>query len=70
VDGAERTRARRAYVPRVDIYETDDALMVVADLPGIRGLPLSPPEDLDEGNRIRFQIATSHSFHNTSNRKL
>lgn len=35
VEGAERTRARRCYVPRVDIYETDDDIFVVADMPGV-----------------------------------
>jgi HSP20 family molecular chaperone IbpA len=35
VDGAERTRARRAYVPRVDIYETDDAIVLLTDVPGV-----------------------------------
>ena len=34
-EGAERTRPGRAYVPRADIYETDEALMVLADMPGI-----------------------------------
>jgi HSP20 family protein len=32
---AERTRARRAFVPRVDIYETHDAINVIADMPGV-----------------------------------
>ena len=32
---AERTRARKAYVPRADIYETSDNIVVVADMPGI-----------------------------------
>ncbi|MBN1220235.1 MAG: Hsp20/alpha crystallin family protein [Anaerolineae bacterium] len=35
VEGAERTRIRRAYVPRVDIYENDDAIMLVTDVPGV-----------------------------------
>lgn len=35
VNGAERTRARKAYVPRVDIYETDEAIFAVADMPGV-----------------------------------
>jgi HSP20 family molecular chaperone IbpA len=35
VDGAERTRARRAYVPRVDIYETDEAIVLLTDMPGV-----------------------------------
>jgi HSP20 family protein len=33
--GAERIRERRAFVPRVDIYETNDAMTVVADMPGV-----------------------------------
>jgi HSP20 family molecular chaperone IbpA len=32
---AERTRSRPAFVPRVDILETDDAIDLVADLPGV-----------------------------------
>ena len=33
--GAERTRDRPVYVPRVDIVETEDALEVLADMPGV-----------------------------------
>jgi HSP20 family molecular chaperone IbpA len=32
---AERTRDRKAYVPRADIYETSDEIIVVADMPGV-----------------------------------
>jgi HSP20 family molecular chaperone IbpA len=32
---AERTREQPAFVPRVDIYETDAAIVVVADMPGV-----------------------------------
>ena len=32
--GSERTRDRPAFVPRADIYETDDKIVVVADVPG------------------------------------
>jgi HSP20 family molecular chaperone IbpA len=32
---AERTRDRPVFVPRTDIYETDDAVMVVANMPGV-----------------------------------
>jgi HSP20 family molecular chaperone IbpA len=32
---AERTRDRPAFVPRADIYETGDVIVVVADMPGI-----------------------------------
>ena len=33
--GAERTRDRLAFVPRSDVYETDEAITVVADMPGV-----------------------------------
>lgn len=33
--GAERTRSRPAFVPRTDIYETNDKIVVVADMPGV-----------------------------------
>lgn len=34
-EGVERTRNRPIYAPRVDIIETDDALEIVADMPGV-----------------------------------
>jgi HSP20 family protein len=33
--GAERTRDRTCFVPRADIYETNDSITVVADMPGV-----------------------------------
>jgi HSP20 family protein len=33
--GAERTRDRSAFVPRADIYETEEAITVVTDMPGV-----------------------------------
>jgi HSP20 family molecular chaperone IbpA len=30
----ERTRDTRLYIPRVDIYETDEAIHLIADIPG------------------------------------
>jgi HSP20 family protein len=32
---AERTRTRKVYVPKVDIYETKDAIVLLADMPGV-----------------------------------
>jgi HSP20 family protein len=32
---AERTRARKAFVPRVDIFEDNDAITILADIPGV-----------------------------------
>jgi HSP20 family protein len=34
-DAGERTHERPVFVPRVDIYETESGLVVVADLPGV-----------------------------------
>jgi HSP20 family molecular chaperone IbpA len=34
-NGAERTHARKAYVPRADIFEIPEAIVVVADMPGV-----------------------------------
>jgi HSP20 family protein len=33
--GAERTRERACCVPRADIYETNDTIIVVTDMPGV-----------------------------------
>jgi HSP20 family molecular chaperone IbpA len=32
---AERTRTRPLYTPRTDIFETDDGLVLLADMPGV-----------------------------------
>lgn len=34
-EGAERTRMRPVQAPRTDIYETNDGLVVLADMPGV-----------------------------------
>jgi HSP20 family protein len=33
--GVERTRDRPTFVPRADIYETDQEIVVIADMPGV-----------------------------------
>ena len=35
VEGAERTHTHHVFVPRVDIYETNEEIVVVADMPGV-----------------------------------
>jgi len=35
INGVERTRARLAFVPRVDIYDANDAIVLIADMPGV-----------------------------------
>ena len=39
--GVEHTRQGNSFVPAVDIFETDTAITVIADMPGVRA------EDLD-----------------------
>jgi HSP20 family molecular chaperone IbpA len=34
-EGAERTRAARCYVPRVDIYSVENGIVILAELPGV-----------------------------------
>ncbi len=33
--GAEQTHTRPVFAPAVDIYETDEALVILADMPGV-----------------------------------
>jgi HSP20 family molecular chaperone IbpA len=35
VDGGERTRARAVFVPRADIYETGDTIVLLVEMPGV-----------------------------------
>lgn len=34
-DGAERTRSQPVFVPRADIYETQDNVVLLVDMPGV-----------------------------------
>lgn len=46
--GAEATRPGRTFAPTVDIFETDEAITVLADMPGVRadGLSIDLREDV------------------------
>ncbi|MDX3807929.1 MAG: Hsp20/alpha crystallin family protein [Bosea sp. (in: a-proteobacteria)] len=35
LDGSERTRSRQVFVPRADIYETTDQVVLLVDMPGV-----------------------------------
>lgn len=37
VEGQEKTRAGRFFLPRVDIYEFDDSIKLWVDMPGVKG---------------------------------
>ncbi|MFL7813870.1 MAG: Hsp20/alpha crystallin family protein [Anaerolineales bacterium] len=34
-EDSERTRDRQCFVPKTDIYETEDTIILLADLPGV-----------------------------------
>lgn len=33
--GIERTKSKRVFIPRVDIYESKDSIVLLADMPGV-----------------------------------
>jgi HSP20 family protein len=35
MEGVERTRASRVYIPQVDIYSANDDIVILADMPGV-----------------------------------
>ena len=39
----ETQSAKRVYSPRTDIYETDEAIVLRADLPGVEEASLNEP---------------------------
>ena len=41
LDGSERTRTRPVFVPPTDIYETQDNVVLLVDMPGV------PPDGVD-----------------------
>lgn len=59
----ERTRGGVTYTPRIDIWESDEELVLSADLPGVS------PEDLDiqfENRELRIygKVGPRHEDHN------
>lgn len=47
-EGVERTTTGNVYLPQTDIVETEDALILVADVPGVdeRGLDITLEKDV------------------------
>lgn len=35
IEGTERMRAKTTYIPRTDIYETDESVVLILDMPGM-----------------------------------
>jgi HSP20 family molecular chaperone IbpA len=63
--GVERTRTGRVYIPAVDIYETSDSVMLVADMPGVdeSSLDVSLEKNvLTIYGRVEPQVPAGHSL--------
>lgn len=59
-DGGEATRSRPLFRPRADIYETEDSVFVLAEMPGVG------PEDVDitlERGRLTIRGRTPDIAH-------
>jgi HSP20 family protein len=54
--GGEPTKGGITFVPAVDILETEGALTLVADLPGVspEGIRIDLKDDHDRGGRLIF----------------
>ena len=56
-DGVERIAQKRVYVPRVDIYEEEKEVVILADMPGVKA------EDVEIN--LEKDVITSYSIHYT-----
>ena len=65
-DKLENTRTRQARVPKVDIYENDQELLLLADLPGVASdhlnLAIEPPELRIEATGAETGVAFARTF--------
>jgi HSP20 family protein len=75
-EGIERTRARRVYIPSVDIIEREEDIVLVADMPGIddKSLDITLEKDtltidghveesIPEGHRLRVSEYGIGDYH-------
>lgn len=58
----ERAAQRRAIAPPVDVYENDDELLVVMDLPGVRQEDLTIGFDKDRLTIEAARVGESRSY--------
>ena len=56
-DGTERTRSRDTFIPRADIFETEDDIYITLDMPGANE---SQIEVVLEQNVLNIRGMTSH----------
>ncbi len=51
-EGVERVSPRKTFIPRVDIYETEEELVLLADMPGVA---INDVEITLEKNELKLQ---------------
>ena len=64
-EGVERTRAGKIFLPAVDIYETSDGIVLVADMPGVdeKSVEVSLEKSvLTIYGRVEPQLPAGHSL--------
>jgi HSP20 family molecular chaperone IbpA len=64
-EGVERTRAGRVFLPAVDIYESPDSVVLVADMPGVdeKSVDVSLEKNvLTIYGRVEQQYPAGHSL--------
>jgi HSP20 family molecular chaperone IbpA len=63
--GSERTRPRKVYIPAVDILETEQALLLIADVPGVdeRGVDVTIDKNvLTLHGTVEVEAPTGHEL--------
>jgi HSP20 family protein len=61
----ERTKTGKTYIPRVDIYEKKNAMVLLADMPGVDGNAVDVTLDknvLTIRGRVEPQVPKDHSI--------
>mgnify|MGYP003572348341 CR=1 FL=1 len=64
-EGTEHTRVGKVYVPKTDIYETNDGIVVVADMPGVDegSIDITLEKNvLDLKGYIKFEPPTNYNL--------
>jgi HSP20 family protein len=66
-EGVERTRARRVYIPSVDIIEREDDILLIADMPGVddKSLDITLEKDMltIDGHSLRVSEYGIGDYH-------
>jgi len=65
VEKVERTRDRKVFAPAVDIYETDEAIVLIAEMPGVdeKNIDVTLDNDvLTLRGQVNYDIPEDHEL--------